>query len=121
MDFDRRANLGKRGRKRDHAAVLRRVADLAPALVVAVLLAAFCVAAAGLDVAVGEWTDPDVLPRRGDGERADARQRRLVVDRVAARGQVFEVGSDPLSPNAWTFIADIPQPRGLRADLRIDL
>src|ERR1700733_13461128 len=106
-----------------HARVLRLVTHRVPPRVVAVLLSAARVAAGRLDVAVRERADPDLLPRGRNGERADARERRLVVDRLAARGDVREIGpaADPLAANPRPVVVDVPQPRALRAELRIDL
>src|SRR5262249_14428548 len=57
-------NPGKRAAEVDEAAVLARVADLAPLRVIAVLLAAARVAAGRLEMTARLGTDPDVLPRR---------------------------------------------------------
>jgi hypothetical protein len=64
----RREGLAERG----HAVELALVANLAPARVIAVLLASFRIPGASLDVAVGQRTDPDVAPRRWDDERLDS-------------------------------------------------
>src|SRR5262249_40594005 len=94
--FDRCANLGQRRRERDHSAVFRLVANRAPARMVPILLSALCVTAGGLDVAVRERADPDVLPRGRDHEGPDPPERRRVVDSIPARGEVLEVLPDAL-------------------------
>ena len=60
---------GQRLAEVEHAFVLRAVAHLAPARMVAVLLAAPVVAAGRLDVAVGVGADPDIGPGRRDRQR----------------------------------------------------
>jgi hypothetical protein len=57
---------------------------------VAVLLPSASVAADGLDVALGIGADPDLRPRRRDGEGLDASQRLVVVDERSVRVLVGE-------------------------------
>src|SRR5262249_20411720 len=73
----------RRGRARAPPAVFRLVAHLAPAPVVAVLLALARVAAGRLKVAVVGAANPHVAPGRRDGERADAAQRAPVAHGIA--------------------------------------
>src|SRR5581483_6190527 len=54
---DRAADPGQRAAERDHAVILGLVADLAPATVISILLAAPRVPSGGLDVAVRQRTD----------------------------------------------------------------
>src|SRR5262249_5443149 len=67
-------NPGKRAAEVDEAAVLARVADLAPLRVIAVLLAAARVAAGRLEMTARVGPEPDGLPRRRDHQRADTVQ-----------------------------------------------
>ena len=74
--------------------VLRRVAGLAPARVIAVLLAAAGIAARRLDVAVGARADPHVGPGGRDCEAADPLERGGVGD----PGSVGRHVAEPLAP-----------------------
>ena len=91
----RRGCAAAPGRTRSCGSYLASSRDLAPARVVAVLLAAPRVAAGRLDVAVGERADPDVRPGRRDGERADAAQRvaRRAPAAVGGRGSEALAGA----------------------------
>ena len=68
---DAAAQLRQRGGEVEHLVELLAVAVLAPFLVVEVLLAPGVVDPGRLDVPVGLRADPDLLPRRGDRQRAD--------------------------------------------------
>src|SRR5207244_2044991 len=83
--FGRRADGWQGSAEGDHAIVLGPVPDLAPAGVVAVLLAAAGIPASSLDVAVVARAHPDVGPRWRDGARANAGERLRVADRLAVR------------------------------------
>src|SRR5207248_10995442 len=82
----------------DHAAVFVLVPHLAPAVVVAVLLAAAGVAPRGLDVPIGEWADPDVGPGRRNRERPYPVQRGGIRERFPRRCEIAETLT--LSPPA---------------------
>src|SRR5262245_55394332 len=112
--FYPRADLRKRLRERDQVVVLRFVSYLPPARVVAVLLAAFSVAAGGLDVAARRWTDPDIGPGRRDRERLDAAQIFDISDNVTVGSDVAEVlpGALPTDPQASVaHVEKIRRPR----------
>ena len=78
--------------------VLGLVAHLAPARVVAVLLAPARVAAGGLDVAVGVRADPDVGPGRRDRQLADPLQGRGIAHRLAVGILDRELGTQRWGP-----------------------
>src|SRR5262249_6693608 len=103
----------------DHAVVLRLVADLAPARVVAVLLAAAVVAPGRLEVAVGDGADPHVGPGRRDDQGADALQRFGVADRFTVGADVAEAPAGADSADARPGVADVAQPGRPRSGGRI--
>src|SRR5947208_3069811 len=69
--------------------VLVLIAHSPPIGVVLVLLSSAGIAADGLDVAARIGADPDVLPRRRNGQGANAGERRVIMDRCTLR---FEEG-----------------------------
>ena len=71
-----------------HPLVLVGITDLAPARVVAILLATAGVASGSLQMAVGVRTDPDVGIGRRDGQLVDPLDFRLVADALASGGEV---------------------------------
>jgi hypothetical protein len=91
----------------DHLVELLAIAALAPAVVVAVLLAPRCVGAGGLDMAHRIGADPDVLPRGRDGEGADAVEDLGVGELAAVLVEVLEAAT----PSA----ADDPRRRAVDA------
>ena len=102
----------------EHAAELGAVARLAVRRVVAVLLAAARVARRRLDVAVGVGADPDVGPRRRDGERVETLAD-LARDDALAVGQVVgPAGAGALARDAAERVGDVPQ-AGLRRGLPV--
>src|SRR6185436_13697951 len=80
------------------------------ARVVAVLLAAFAVAAGGLQVAVRERADPHVAPRRRNGERADARELLLVLDLLAVHADVAKAAAVTQATDSGARVEDVLQP-----------
>ena len=103
--------------ERDHARVLGAVALLAPARVIAVLLAPARVPPRRLQVALGKGTDPDVTPGGRHGELANALQRRRVADDVAGRILDRE-GIDPATPLPHLLAqAAPPQPGPVVVDI----
>ena len=90
--------LGKRAREIDHRVELLPVAALAPAVVVAVLLASPRVHPGRLDVPQRVRADPDLLPGRRDGECPDPLDDVVVLDPLARR--VVEVLEAPPPPPA---------------------
>ena len=101
------AEPGERPAEVDHPAVLRLVPNLAPARVVAVLLAAPRVAAGGLDVAARARADPDVGPGRRDGERADPVQALLLADGLAFGRVIGEALPGSLAADPGRGVADV--------------
>ena len=81
----RARSCGSAARELDHRVELLGVAPLAPAVVVAVLLAPGGVDAGRLDVAHRVGADPDVLPGRRDGELADPLEHARLADPGARR------------------------------------
>src|SRR4029450_12423383 len=100
---DARQGLGEG----DHAIELRAVADLAPARVVAILLAPAGIAADGLDVAPGIGADPDVGPGRRDGQRPDAFQGGRIAHRASGGATVTERSPGGDTPDAGVTVADV--------------
>ena len=119
---DALADGGQRLAEVEHAFVLRAVAHLAPARMVAVLLAAPVVAAGRLDVAFGVGADPDIGIGRRDRQRFDAGQRFLVLHGGAVGIAEAEALARPAPPDAGFLVRDIDQPgllgRGGRIDYR---
>src|SRR5262249_47041487 len=107
---DARADLRQRGGEREHLLVLRRVADRAPAGVVAVLLSPLGVAADRLDVTVGVEADPDERPRRRHREPADAGENLLIGDWAAVGKDVVEALAGAATANAGLMVAHVAQP-----------
>jgi hypothetical protein len=83
--LDARADARKSLHEVGQAAVLGLVPDRPPSLVVPVLLSPASVAPGGLDVSERARRDPDVLPRRRDGQAAEAAELRLVADAPTVR------------------------------------
>jgi len=84
------ADDGEGVAEEDHALVLGFVADLAPAGMVAALLASTLVAAGDLEVAVGDGADPDLAPGGRDDEGLDAAEGGGVADVGAVGVEVAE-------------------------------
>ena len=115
-----RARISGRARaKVSSLVVFRLVAHLAPARMIAVLLAPARVAAGGLQVAVRVGADPHLGPGRRDRQRADAPQRLGIADRRAVRADGSRSRFSRMAGYAGRGVADIAQPRALRRDLRI--
>src|SRR6185437_13931290 len=93
--------------ERQHPAVLRLVAGLAPLRVVAVLLASPRVAAGGLQVTVGNGTDPYVHVRGWDRQAPDPKQGRLVAHGATVRPDVAEASTSPAAANPRRPVADV--------------
>ena len=81
------------------------VAQLAPARVVAILLAPARVAAGRLQVAALVVADPDVGPCRRNGEPADTLERRRIVHALAFRADIGERRSRCLAPQPRLLVA----------------
>ena len=95
----------------EHPAVLGLIPNLAPALVVAVLLAAPGVTSGGLQVPARIGTDPDVGPGRRDGKGQDPSPRRGV-DRLAIRAEEDEAAARAAAPDPGPRVAYVAQPCG---------
>ena len=108
------AQRRERAREVDQLVVLRLVADLAPARVVAVLLAPPRVTSDGLDVAAGRRADAHVRPRRRDRECADSFEIGASAQGTAGGPAVAEPPSRPHPPDGGSLIRDVAQPRAAR-------
>ncbi len=97
--------------KGEHAVELGRVAHLAEARVVPVLLAALGVAAGGLDVAAVAGGDPHVAPRGRNRQGTDAGRDRLIADGPAVGPDVPPARARPLPANARPFLGDVGEAR----------
>jgi hypothetical protein len=84
------ADLRQGVAEEQHAFVLGLVADLAPARMIAALLARPGIAPGGLQVAVGIGADPHPRPGRRDDQRADSRQSLGVVYGPAIGADIAE-------------------------------
>src|SRR6266566_6630804 len=113
---DLRQRLGKG----EHAVVLDRVADLAPARVVAILLSPARVTSGRLEVAAPVGTDPDVGPGGRYGEALDPADGLLVADGAAVAIQVGEPLPHSLPPDSRRLVGHVAQPRGLGRRDRVD-
>jgi hypothetical protein len=81
----RRAQVGQPLGESNQAVILLLLLLRPECRVVEVLASTCLVQAGGLQLRVWARRDPDVLPRRWDDERLDARKLRLVADAVSAR------------------------------------
>src|SRR5581483_3093089 len=81
---------GKCPSEGDRAPILGFVPHLAPAAVIAVLLAAARIATGRLEMAVGRRTNPNVLVCRGDRERRDALEFGAIANRLPVGIEVCE-------------------------------
>src|SRR5205807_4821419 len=93
------------GGEGEQAVVFRLVARLAPARVVAVLLAALRVPAGRLEMPARTGADPDVRPGGRDGERLDTVNLLRVAHRPALVIDVAETGRGPPAPDARHHVA----------------
>src|SRR5439155_19751952 len=101
-------------REVEDAFVLRRFADLAEAVVIAVLLATLGVTTSRLQMAARIGRDPYVRPGRRDGKTADAADIvRILYGRSLGR-QVAEAAAGTLASDARPIGGRIPQARVLR-------
>ncbi len=114
------ADAGQRLPEGEHPLVLRLVAHLAPARVVAVLLAPLGVTPGRLEVAQRIGADPDVGVGRRDAERLDPRQLPRVADRPAVEADVTEALARALAADAGRGVGDVVQAGGARRLDRID-
>ena len=96
----RGSKVGQSARELDHVIELLLVPPQPPHVVVAVLAPAPGVDADGLDVAAVVGADPHVLPRRRDGQGADAGQHVEVADAPAVDVEVDESLAAPPAAEA---------------------
>src|ERR1700741_4392701 len=80
---------------------------------IAVLLAAACIAPHRLDMSLRALADPDVAIGRRDCERADARQCRLVMDKLAGGFAISKTASTRQPPDPDPFGIDVMQARDI--------
>ena len=106
------ADPGQDLREVDESLELGVVATRSPALVVAILLAPPRVAPGGLQVPGGVGTDPDVGPRRRDGQLPDPPQDRPVVDRRPIGRPVAEPAPGPAPFDPGSRIGRVAESRG---------
>jgi hypothetical protein len=99
--------------ERQHAVVLGAIAQLAPARVIAVLLAPARIAPGRLQMAICAPADPDVGVGRRNRELADACKDSRVANPRAARVEVLELRPATLAPKSRLVVADVHQRRGL--------
>ena len=102
---DRRQNPAKR----QHLAVFRLVADLAPTRVIAVLLAAALVPSGRLDMAVWIGTDPYRSPGGRNRQRTNALQGIEVAHQLPVGQAVVEAVSRLMPGDPRHIVADVPQ------------
>lgn len=105
------ANAGQLFAEGQHPAVFGRVADLAPALMIAMLLSSPYISTCRLNVAVGEWTDPNVSPCRRDDEGADTLQLCGITDDLAFSVCIDETFAAPPPFVARRIIGDVTETR----------
>src|ERR1700674_2896907 len=98
----------------DHSVVLGFVPNRPPAGMIAILLAVPCVAPIRLQVSVGVRADPDLYPRRRDGQSLNPLQYVYLTDSLAARVDVRKPFAGAYASNAGHGIRDIPQAGRLR-------
>src|SRR5262249_22763509 len=90
-----------------HAFVLGFVADFSPAGMIAALLAAFGVAAGGLEGCVGAGAGPDVGPCGRDDEGLDTGDEDLVGDEFAVGVEELEALAATFAGEAGHFVGDV--------------
>src|ERR1019366_4840336 len=113
------ANRGQDFAKQSHALVFVFVAHFAPARMVAALLSAACIAARGLQMAIGARTDPDIRPGGRDDEGFDAAKSLLISDQFALRIEVAKAFAKGLARDAGLRVGDITKSCDLRRLNRI--
>src|SRR5690606_4247375 len=91
----------------DHAFVFDFVAYSSPSRMVAILLAAFGIAASGLDMAISRRTYPYLLPSRRYGKRLDTGKYGCICNRFASDVNVTEPATDSAAPDTGILIAHI--------------
>nr|GFB47739.1 hypothetical protein [Tanacetum cinerariifolium] len=103
------AHFGQRLAEGNHPRVFVLVADLAPARMVAILLAPTCIAAGGLQVALAVSADPHVGVGRRDHQRIDALDLVLVADTLAVGVEIGKFAAQDLAAEARLAVIDVVQ------------
>jgi hypothetical protein len=96
------------------------VAHFAPALMIAILLASARVARRGLNVTVGNRTDPYVFVGGRDGKRLDASELRLVFDGLTVRIEIRKMPAVRLARDTGPVVVDVAKP-GVPGGFEIEL
>src|SRR5579883_415155 len=109
--FDAGADGRQRLGEGDHSVVFRLIADSPPARVVAILLAAPGIVSGGLQMAIGERTNPYRCPGRRDGERADALQRLGIADGLAVWAKIAKLLSLADAADSGVIVVHVAQSR----------
>jgi hypothetical protein len=109
--LDRGTDARERPTEADEPAVLRVVAHHPPARVITVLLPPARVTAGGLNVATRIRADPDIGPRRRDGESLDPAPPIEVANGAAVGPDVDEVAPGPAPANTRRRVADVVEAR----------
>jgi hypothetical protein len=79
-------------------------------MMINVLLAVSLIAAARLQVAVLQRTNPNILPSRWNHQRLNALERLPVTDDLVIRTAIAESFANPLAPDARVVIVHVTQP-----------
>ena len=114
------ARIVKSVGEREHVFELDPLANRSERRVVAILFAAFGVAAGRLNVPVRGGTDPYVRPGGGHGERLHPANRLLVGEPGAVRMQIDESLARLPAPNPRPVVRYIAQPRYIGGFPRIE-
>ncbi len=114
ITFHSGPDFWKRFGELEHAVVFGFVTHFAPAGMIAVLLAAFGVAAGGLKVAILEGANPNVSPCGRDCEALDAGEGIFVADGFSIGGGIGEIFAVRDALNAGHSVIDVTQSRGFR-------
>ena len=122
-------DAGHRAGKIGHPLVLGLVADFAPARVIEVLLATAFIPPGRLQMPMVQRTNPDIAPRRRDGEGPDTVESVPVAQEAAFYGAIAEALTAAFTAEARSLVRDVAQAddlgglrRGRRGDgVRIDV
>ena len=88
------------------------VAARAPLDVIPVLLSSACITSCGLHMSLRIRTDPHILPRGRNSERANASEIGGTADRPAVGARVPEPERAHLAPDAGTIVGDVAESGG---------
>ena len=109
---DRSPDAGQGFRERDHAVEFRLVADLAPARVVAILLAAASVPTGCLEMPARIGRDPNIGIGRGNRQFADPGDVVAAASVLPSYADVAETAAPFHPSNAGPVVADVTQAGG---------